>query len=276
MGSLTNYSEDQLLSAVLNTNYSPVATVYLALCTASPGEAATGASMSEVANSNGYARTAISFSAAASRRVTQSGAVTFPQASGSWGTVTDYAIVDSATHGAGNALAYGSFSASFAPVNGNTPSVASGQVYVEISATGGSDGLSDYLVHKLLDEMFRNVAYALPATYICLATATLTDSTTSPTEVSNSNNYARKLVNVNGGSSPTWTTVSGGAADNTHAITFATPSGSWGAVVAAFVADSGTYGVGNVLAYANSIVDQTPVANDTVTFPVGAFDWAIT
>ena len=102
MGSLTDYAETALLKHIgLEAAYTPAATLYLALCTADPTDAATGASMNEVANSGSYARTAIAFSAAASRRSTQSGAVTFPAATGSWGTVSNWAIVDSATYGAG-------------------------------------------------------------------------------------------------------------------------------------------------------------------------------
>src|SRR5689334_21871545 len=108
MGSLSNYGENALVKHLfLEAAYSPAATLYLALATADPTEAATGASMNEVANSGSYARTAITFGAASSRRVTQSADVTFPTASGSWGTVTHWAIVDSGTHGAGNVLSYG-------------------------------------------------------------------------------------------------------------------------------------------------------------------------
>src|SRR3954454_7278803 len=127
MGSLSNYGENALLKHITKeAAYSPAATLYLALATADPGEAATGASMNEIANSNSYARTAIAFGAAASRRVTQSGAVTFPTASGSWGTVTHWAVLDSATHGAGNVLATGAFAVAKAVVLNNTPSIASG------------------------------------------------------------------------------------------------------------------------------------------------------
>ena len=153
-----------------------MATIYLVLCTAEPTDAGTGASMSEVANVNGYARTAITFGAAASRRVVQSGAVTFPQASGTWGTITHYGIVDAATYGTGNLLAHGSFTPSFAPVLGNTPTVPTGDIEVEISATAGGAGFTDYTVHAWLNRVFRNQAFAKPATYVGLATAVIADT----------------------------------------------------------------------------------------------------
>lgn len=267
MGSLSNYAENALVNHICrNSAYTPAATLYLALATADPTDAATGASMNEVANTGNYARTAITFGAAASRRVTQSGAVTFPQASGAWGTVTHWAIVDSATHGAGNVLASGAFGTSRSPVAGNTPSVASGEVYVEITA---STGLSNYAANSFLDRMFRNQAFTVSANYIGLATATLSDSTTTPTEPSG-NAYARTVINANGGGSPAWGTVSGGAVSNGADVTLPTPTGSWGTIVAAFVADA--VSAGNVLFYDNALVDQAVAASDTVRFLTGDID----
>jgi hypothetical protein len=232
--------------------------------------------MSEVANSGSYARTAITFGAASSRAVAQSAIVTFPQATGSWGTVTHYAITDSGTHGAGNVLAYGAFSSSFAPVTGNTPSVASGQVTVTISASSG-EGFTTALVHNMLNLMFRNTAYSQPATYIALLDTTGADTdttlTTAGKEVAGTA-YARVLVNKAGGASPAWNAVSGGATDNANAVTFPTVgAGGWSTVVGLAIVDGGTLDAGNVLAYDNDqVVDQTPVAGDTVSFAVGALD----
>lgn len=271
MGSLTNFLENELLDHVLNNAaYSPAATLYLALATGDPTDAATGASMNECANSGGYTRKAITVGAAASRRVTQDAVVTFDQASGSWGTVSHWAIVDSGTHGAGNALAYGAFTTGKAVVSGNTPSVASTEIYIEFSA----GEISDYLANKLLDLAFNNTAYSSPSTYLALTTATISDSLTGATitEVANSGAYARKQVNANGGSSPTWDLAASGLVDNTHAISFTTATGSWGTVVAVAVVDSGTHGAGNLLFYDNGISDQAVAADDTVNFPVGDFD----
>jgi hypothetical protein len=273
MGSLSDYAENALLNHIFNTAYTSVATVYVALCTADPTDAATGASMSEVANANGYARTAVTFGAAASRRVIQNATVTFPLATGAWGTITFWTIVDSATYGAGNVLAHGALTASVAPVNGNTPSIPSGEIQVQMSASSGA-GFTDYTVHSLFDRMFRNQAFAKPSTYVGLATATIADTNTTIgtiTEVSGGA-YARVQVNPNGGASPTWTNAAAGALDNVQAITFPTPSASWGTITSCFIADSAS-GAGNVLGYDNTnIVDQAVAASDTVLFPVGAFD----
>lgn len=267
MGSLSNYAENELLDHLFNAAYTPAATIYLALATADPTDAATGASMNEVANSGSYARTAITFGAAAAKSITQNATVTFPQASGSWGTVTHWAIVDSATHGAGNVLAYGSFTTSKSVVSGNTPSVASGEVVVSLS---GNVGVGT--ANSLLDLMFRNQAYSKPDTYLALTTVQVTDTMTGSTITEPSgNNYSRKQVNVNGGSSPTWDVASGGALANTHAITFATPSGSWGTVVGVAVVSANA--AGNLLVFDNAnVVDQAVGVDDTVQFAIGAFD----
>lgn len=268
MGSLSDYAENELLDHALGTAYTPAATVYLGLCTADPTDAGTGASMNECANSGSYARTAITFGAAASRRVTQSGAVTFPAATGSWGTVTHWAILDSATHGAGNMLAHGAFAASKAVVSGNTPSVASGEIYVEISA----GAMSDYLANKLPDLMFRNQAYSAPATYVALTTATIADSDTGSTITEPAGgSYARKLVNVAGGASPAWNAASGGATDNANDVALTTATASWGTVVAMGIVDAAS--AGNLLFYDNTnVVDQAVGDGDTAQFAAGALD----
>ncbi len=271
MGSLTDYAENAALKhLVLEAAYTPVATLYLALCTADPTDAATGASMSEVANSGAYARTAITFGAAASRRVTQSGAVVFPTATGSWGTVTHWAVVDTNTYGSGNVLAAGAFASSFAVVSGNTRTVPTANVYVEFTA---STGLTNYFANGFLDRMFRNQVFTVSANHASLHTTTSSDGTPG-TEVSGGS-YARKQVNATGGASPAWNAVSGGHVDNTQAINFTAPSGSWGTVVGAGMYDAAT--VGNQLWYDNSIPDQAVGTETTqIGWPAGSLDLTVT
>lgn len=262
MGSLTNYAEIALLKHFTKeTAYSPAATLYLALCTADPTDAATGASMSEVANSASYARIAIAFGAAASRRITQNATSTFAAASGSWGTISHWAIVDSATYGAGNALAYGALGASKTVISGNTPSVASGEVYIEITA---GNGLTNYFANGFLDRMFRNQAFTIAATYAALSTTTPTDAGGNITEPSG-NNYARPVINVQGGASPAWGAVGSSTVNNANAVAFNVPSGSWGAITYIVVYDAIT--TGNAMGFA-STTSQTPGSGDSVSLAV--------
>ena len=281
MGSLTDFAENELLDHLFNAAYTASANLYLVLCTGDPTDAATGASCNEVADANGYERTAITFGAASARRITQNAQVQFPQATGSWGTISHWCIADSATHGAGNILAHGAFSSSFTPVSGNTPSVASGQVYVEISATSGGAGFTTSCVNSLLDLAFRNQTYTSPAgnTFIALLSVVADDddaTVANLTEITGTG-YARVEVNPDGGSSPTWDVASGGVVDNGAAITFPeVGSGGWDQVVAAAIVSTAS-GAGNVIGYDNSnVVDQTPAAGDTVQFAAGAFAITLT
>lgn len=261
MGSLSDFAENEVLDHILGVGaYTPPATVYIGLSTADPLD--TGGSLAEPSG-NGYARKAITFAAASSRQVAQTGGVTFDQASGSWGTITHYGIF-SASSG-GSMLAHGQLSASKVVSSGDTPSIASGQVTISFS----SGGISDYLANKILDFLFRNQAFTQPTIYAGLATASITDATTGATVTECSgNNYARKAH-------ASWDAASGGASENTGALTFNTPSGTWGTVTYSFLVDSVTAGAGNILFYAAQSPSKTPGNGDTVSFADGAFDVAI-
>lgn len=274
MGSITDFLEAELLDHVFNASYTSPANIYLCLCTADPTDAATGASMSEVANSGSYQRTAISFGLAASRTVTQDANCVFPQATGSWGTVTHWAICDNQTYGSGNVLAHGAFASGKSIVSGNTPSVASGQITVSFSA----GEITTYLANELLDHCFNNAAYTAPDTYVALADEALADGDTDiSAKEPSGGSYARVQVNVNGGSSPTWDLATGTTpteVDNTHAITFATATASWGTITSVGICDAAT--VGNLLFYDNDMTDQAVGNGDTVQFPIGDLDIQMT
>lgn len=271
MGSITNFLEVELLDHVCNAAYTPATTIYLALATADPTDAATGASMNEVANANAYARTAITFGAAASRAITQNADVDFPQASGGgWGTVTHWAIVTSGTYGSGDVLAHGAFNTSKAVNENDTPSVVSGEIVVTVAA----GEVSDYMANIMLDFAFRNQAWSAPATYVALCDATISDNNTGSTISEPSGGaYARKQVNINGGASPTWDlAVSGDPSyvDNTHAITFPQATASWGTIVAVAICDAAT--LGNMLFYDNGMTDKAVGIDDTAEFAIGDLD----
>jgi hypothetical protein len=270
MGSLSDYSEGKWLDHVFNLAYTPVATVYLALCTADPTDAGTGGSMSECADSGSYARTAIAWLSAASKVLTQSGAVTFPKATGSWGTVTHWAVVDNSGHGLGNMLAHGAFLAGKLVSTNNTPSIADASLNVTI----GANDISTYLANKMLDLMFENVAFAKPATWLAGCTATLDHSATGTTITEpGAGAYERKQVNINGGASPTWDLKTGTTptlVDNTHDIDFITATASWGTIVSVAVCTLAT--LGEILFFDNDMTDQAVGDGDTLRFPAGDLD----
>lgn len=99
MAEMSNYLENALINATLrNTSYTSPATVYLALYTSDPTDADTG---TEVTGGS-YARQSITFGAPSNGVSTNSAAIEFPQAGGSWGTVAFVGIRDALT--AGNLL----------------------------------------------------------------------------------------------------------------------------------------------------------------------------
>lgn len=256
---LSTHLANALLNHTLKgTPYTPAATVYLGLSSTDPGAACTGYTEPTY---TGYARKAIAFAAASSRSVAQSGTVTFDQDTSGSATVAYYVVADAITTSGGNILACGALSASKSIVAGNTPSVASGQVTVTVSA----GYVSDYLANKWLDFALRNQTFTQPThIYAALTTATISDSSTGSTLTEPSgNNYSRLSYDV-------WDAAASRATQNTSAMTFATPSGSWSTIVATALLDADT--AGNLYFYDNGVVDQAVGASDTVRFVAGAFD----
>ncbi len=96
MAEMSNYLENALINATLrNTSYTSPTTTYLALYTSDPTDADTGTEVS----GGSYARQAITFGAPSNGVSTNSAAIEFPQATGSWGTVTHVGIRDASTSG---------------------------------------------------------------------------------------------------------------------------------------------------------------------------------
>lgn len=123
MASASNYLENKLLDHITGKTAYTKPTVYLALCTADPTDAGTGASMNEVPDAGAYARVATSgatWNAASGGSTTNAAAITFTKATGSWGTITHFVLIDSGTHGAGNVIAHGALDASKAVISGDT------------------------------------------------------------------------------------------------------------------------------------------------------------
>jgi hypothetical protein len=140
--------------------------------------------------------------------------------------------------------------------------------------------LTDYFENKLIDQIFRAQAFTFPGTlHIGLLTAAPSDSAAG-TEVSG-NSYARasvtgSLANWAGTQSTGSTTASsgtGGTTSNNNAITFATPSGTWGTVTHVGIYDASTSG--NLLVYAALTTSKTINSGDTVTFPAGSLTFQI-
>jgi hypothetical protein len=226
--------------------------------------------MSEVADSGSYQRTAIAWSAAATRAIVQNGDVQFPVATGSWGTVSHWALVDSQTHGAGNVLAHGAFSISKAVATDDQPTIPTTEI--QTSFTAGE--FSDYAAVELLDWLLRAQAFTAPATYVALCTATVADDDTGSTITEpGAGAYAREIVNITGGAVPDWdAAVSGDPSyvDNNDDITFTQATANQGTIVAIAIVDAAT--VGELLWYDNDVTDKPVNDGDTASIAAGALD----
>lgn len=127
MSAMSDFLEDNIRKHIFRTgSYTKPTTLRVALATAATTDAQTGATITEVSNANSYARTGPDpLDANWSAPDTTGGltanvsAITFPTATGSWGTVSHIAIVDSATWGAGNSLIHGALTASKTVGNGD-------------------------------------------------------------------------------------------------------------------------------------------------------------
>jgi hypothetical protein len=128
MAEMSNYLENALINATLrNTSYTTPTTVYVALYTSDPTDADTGTEVSGTS----YARQSVTFGSPSNGVTTNSAAVEFPQAGGSWGTVTHIGIRDAST--AGNLLYHTALDASKAISTGDVFRIASGSLSVTLA-----------------------------------------------------------------------------------------------------------------------------------------------
>jgi hypothetical protein len=133
MGSFGDYLEDELLDHVFgNAAFTAPGTIHVALSTADPLD--DGSGLAEPVG-NGYARVAVTNNAtnwpAASGGAKANGtAITFPTATGSWGTLTHFALLDAGA--GGNLLGHGSLTASRVVDSGETAEFAIGDLDITL------------------------------------------------------------------------------------------------------------------------------------------------
>jgi hypothetical protein len=128
MAEMSNYLENALINATLrNTAYTSPSVVYLGLYTSDPTDADSGTEVT----GNAYARQAITFGAPSNGVTTNTAAIEFPQATGSWGTVTHIGIEDALT--GGNLLYHSPLDASKTIATGDVFRVAIGSLSVTLA-----------------------------------------------------------------------------------------------------------------------------------------------
>ena len=126
--------------------------------------------------------------------------------------------------------------------------------------------MSDYLEGQLIAHIFRTGSFTKPTVLaVGLFTAAPTDAG-GGTEVTGGS-YARATLNP---LDANWAAPSAGngVTSNSSAITFATPSASWGVVTHFGIFDAAS--AGNLLFWGALTASQTISSGNTVSFPAGS------
>lgn len=129
MGSFTDYTENKVLDHVVGKTSFTMPSVWIALFTAAPSDAGGGTEVS----GGSYARKSTAgadWTAASSGATSNANVITFVTPSGSWGTVTHFALMDAST--AGNMLAWSALTTPQAVGTGNVVSFAVGDLDITL------------------------------------------------------------------------------------------------------------------------------------------------
>jgi hypothetical protein len=128
MAEMSNYLENALINGTLRaTTFTAPAAVYVSLHTADPTDAGTGTEVS----GGSYARQSATFAAPSNGASATNADVTFPQATGNWGTIGWIGIWDAST--SGNLLYHTALDASKAIDTGDIFKIASGSLTVTLA-----------------------------------------------------------------------------------------------------------------------------------------------
>ena len=127
MAEFSDFMEDKIIDHLLrNQAYTPPTSVYVALFTTATDDAGGGTEVS----GGGYVRQAVTLSAASGGASSNSAAVTFPQATADWGTVTHLAIMDAES--GGEMLMHSILDASKTINNGDTFKINTGDLDITV------------------------------------------------------------------------------------------------------------------------------------------------
>ena len=128
MAEFSNYLENALINATLrNTSYTSPSVVYLGLYTSDPTDADTGTEVS----GGSYARQSITFGAPSNGVTSNTAAIEFPQATGTWGTIGWIGIKDALT--SGNLLYHSPLDVSKTIASGDIFKIAIGSLSVTLA-----------------------------------------------------------------------------------------------------------------------------------------------
>lgn len=125
---MSNYLENALINGTIRgTTFTAPATVYVGLFTSDPTDAGSGTEVS----GGSYARQSATFTAPSNGATVSNADITFPQATGNWGTVGWIGIFDSLT--TGNLLYHTALDASKTIETGDIFKISAGNLSVTLS-----------------------------------------------------------------------------------------------------------------------------------------------
>jgi hypothetical protein len=128
MAEISNYLENALINGTLRaTTFTAPTTVYISLHTADPTDAGSGTEVS----GGSYIRQSVTFAAPSNGASASNADITFPQATGNWGTIGWIGIWDAQT--TGNMLYHTALDASKAIDTGDIFKIASGSLTVTLA-----------------------------------------------------------------------------------------------------------------------------------------------
>lgn len=130
-GVLTTYMANKILDHVFKTAAYTLPTNYYMALSVNSNPLDTGAGLVEPSG-NAYARVqSDSWTTSTTGSLMNNGAITFPQATASWGTITHWAIIDAST--SGNVLLYAPMTTARAVGRNDTPNFANNALVVSLN-----------------------------------------------------------------------------------------------------------------------------------------------
>ena len=134
MGNISNYLANALLNHIFGKGtYTPPTNIYVELSTTAPTDAGTNVTPP---SGGGYARKQTSpsdWNTGSGRIIDNANAIEFAEASGSWGTLSHFALYDADEEG--NFLGWGALATSKAVDSGDTARFAAGDLDVSFTAS---------------------------------------------------------------------------------------------------------------------------------------------
>jgi hypothetical protein len=130
MGSFADFWENEILDHLFGKGSYTPPTIYVGLSTADPLDNASG--LAEPSG-NGYARVAtaaVDWDTASGGLIDNANQIDFPTATGSWGTITHFALFDALS--GGNMLAHGQLTESKGVISGDAPKFVAGDLDVTL------------------------------------------------------------------------------------------------------------------------------------------------